>query len=272
MVKALEITGPFNAQFIVHEGDETAKIIECNVRASRSFPFVSKILGLDFIEQATRLMLGKEPSPLVEKLDYSKLDYVGVKAANFSFTRLLGADPILGVEMASTGEVACYGDNAEEAFLKAMVSRTSGFDLPNKTVLLMTGEDAHKEAFLPEAKSLEAMGFKIYATMGTASHLKENGVEVETVCMASQEEKNPGMQNVEELLKDRGVDLMINFPNTLMEPDSEEFLHRYQVRRTAVDFSVSLINNLQVAQYLVKSLANTKKLELKAADEYTQAV
>jgi len=266
--KALNITGPFNAQFIVDSRDDTVKIIECNVRASRSFPFVSKILGVDFIRQAVNAMLGKPIDPSLRNLDLSKLNFVGVKVPNFSFARLADADPVLGVEMASTGEVACYGRNKHEAFLKAMLARN--FKLPRKNILLMTGDAANKEAFLPSAKKLQTMGFTLFATPGSARHLRDNGVEVTEVLMEKKSGDDDTRQCSIAMLKKKKLDLVINFPVPMVsQADSAEYTRRYRVRRAAIDFSVSLLNNLQVARTLVDALENVDTFDLCGGDEYT---
>lgn len=272
--KALEITGPMNCQFIVNYADETVKVIECNVRASRSFPFVSKIIGVDMIKVAVHAMLGKDIDPSLRNLDLNKLNFVGVKVPNFSFTRLGGADPVLGVEMASTGEVACYGKNKYEAFLKAMLARN--FRLPRKTILLMTGEKANKDDFAPYAAKLVQMGYELIATPGTATHLRENGVEVTPVHMPvsatkkNDEEADGSSEDVIDLLKTGKVDLLINFPEPVMGPeDQEDYDKRYLVRRQAIDFNVPIVNNLQVAQLLVDSLDRVREFDLRGATEYT---
>jgi len=265
--KALEITGPMNCQFIVNYNDDSVKVIECNVRASRSFPFVSKILGVDFIHQAVRAMLDLPIDPSLKNLDLTKLNFVGVKVPNFSFARLGGADPVLGVEMASTGEVACFGSNKHEAFLKAMLARN--FTLPTKRILVMGGSQANKDAFAPYASQLVAMGYQLFATPGTASHLREWGVEVKDVAM---EEGNPDVLNVVSLLKSRQVDLLINFPTPPSEPHEQaHYDERYDVRRRAVDFNIPVITNLQVAQMLVDSLQHAGALDLRGGAELVHA-
>jgi len=252
----------------VDSRDDTVKIIECNVRASRSFPFVSKILGVDFIRQAVNAMLGKPIDPSLRNLDLSKLNFVGVKVPNFSFARLADADPVLGVEMASTGEVACYGRNKHEAFLKAMLARN--FKLPRKNILLMTGDAANKEAFLPSAKKLQTMGFTLFATPGSARHLRDNGVEVTEVLMEKKSGDDDTRQCSIAMLKKKKLDLVINFPVPMVsQADSAEYTRRYRVRRAAIDFSVSLLNNLQVARTLVDALENVDTFDLCGGDEYT---
>ncbi|KKU77996.1 MAG: Carbamoyl-phosphate synthase, large subunit, partial [Candidatus Peregrinibacteria bacterium GW2011_GWA2_47_7] len=197
----LRITGPFNIQFIAK--DNEIKVIECNVRASRSFPFVSKVTGYNFIGLATRAMLGKDISGKYSTVD---LDHVGVKAPQFSFSRLKGADPVLGVEMASTGEVACFGKDLYEALLKAMIS--TGFVMPKKNVLLTIGRFENKVEFLPSAKKLGQLGYNLFATEGTYVFLKENGV-ASTLIHKARSSKKP---NLISHLIDKKLDLVINIP------------------------------------------------------------
>ncbi|MFQ5677412.1 MAG: carbamoyl-phosphate synthase large subunit, partial [bacterium] len=225
---ALQITGPFNIQFIAKDND--VKVIECNLRASRSFPFVSKVCKVNFIEIATKALM-EEP---VDGSNHSfiELDYVGVKAPQFSFTRLQGADPTLGVEMASTGEVGCLGDDFEEAFLKAMIA--VGFKFPLKKILISTGPLESKAEFVSGAKLLRGMGVQIFATRGTSKFMGQYGVETEIVNWPL-EKKSP---NVLQLLSDRGVDLVINIPKNFQE---EELTNDYIIRRKAVDFGIPLI-------------------------------
>jgi len=256
--KALEITGPMNCQFIVNYADDSVKVIECNVRASRSFPFVSKILNVDFIQQAVRAMLNLPIDPSLKNLDLSKLNFVGVKVPNFSFARLGGADPVLGVEMASTGEVACFGRDKYEAFLKAMLARN--FRLPtNKPILLMGDNQTNNMAFVPYVSKLINMDYKVIATPGMADLLREQGVEVTSV---TEEDTIP-------LFKTREVDLLINIPSPLTETaDLAEGEQHYQMRRCAVDFNIPVIANLQVAQMLVESLARTERFDLRGQEDF----
>jgi carbamoyl-phosphate synthase large subunit len=257
IAKALRISGPFNIQFIAK--DNQVQVIECNLRASRSFPFVSKIFKINFIDLATRIMLGEE-IPKIDKSSF-ELEYVGVKAPQFSFSRLHGADPVLGVEMASTGEVACIGDDFKEAFLKALMS--VGFKLPKKNVLLSTGPIESKADLLPSVRLLERMGFNIYATRGTAKFLNQNGINA-TVLHWPLEKKKP---NVMDYIAEGKIDLVINIPKSYRK---EELTNGYLIRRRAVDFNVPLITNVQVAKQFVEAL-NTNRLEelkIKAWDEY----
>jgi carbamoyl-phosphate synthase large subunit len=227
---ALKIHGPFNIQFLA-KGNEVS-VIECNLRASRSFPFVSKVLRVNFIDIASEVMMGR-PVP-VHGGSVMDLNYVGVKAPQFSFTRLEGADPVLGVEMASTGEVGCLGDDFEEAFLKALLS--VGFRLPVKSVLLSTGPIENKAAFLDPARTLVEMGVRIFATQGTAAFLRANGVSAE----------------------------VLHWPSEARSPNA------YQIRRKAADFGIPLITNLQLAQRLVEALSKKSlaELQIKSWQEY----
>jgi len=242
IASALKIHGPFNIQFLAKGND--ISVIECNLRASRSFPFVSKVLGLNFIETATAVMMGR-PVP-VHNGSAMDLDYVGVKAPQFSFTRIEGADPVLGVEMASTGEVGCLGEDFEEAFLKALIS--VGFRLPVKSALLSTGPIESKAAFLESARTLRNMGVNLFATKGTAAFLRSNGVEATSLHWPD-EAASP---NVLEVLAARTVDLVINIPKHSGEA---ELANDYQIRRKSADFGIPLITNIQLAQRLVEALA-----------------
>lgn len=257
IAKALEITGPFNIQFIAKENE--VKVIECNLRASRSFPFVSKVFKINFIDLATRVIMGKH----VPKIDRSSfdLDYVGVKAPMFSFTRLKGSDPVSGVEMTSTGEVACLGDDFREAFLKSFIS--VGFDVPKKSVLLSTGPVESKAEFLPSARVLSEMGFTLYATQGTADFLLANGIE-SRVLHWPLEEREP---NVLTYLGERKVDLVINIPKNT---EREELDNDYLIRRKAVDHGIPLVTNLQLARRFVEAVASSslEDLKVRSWDEY----
>lgn len=257
VAEAFEITGPFNIQFIAK--DNEVKVIECNLRASRSFPFVSKVLKLNFIDIATRLMMG-EKIPKVDKSSFD-VDYVGVKASQFSFTRLKGSDPIVGVEMSSTGEVACLGDDFNEAFLKSLIS--TGFKVPEKGVLLSTGTLKEKAEFLAEIKTLQEMGLKFYATKGTADFYKINGINME-VLNRPYDKTEPSIINY---LESGKIDLVINIPKTdeRVELDSD-----YIVRRRTIDLNIPLITNIQFAKRFVKALKkyNYNNLSVKSWDEY----
>jgi len=242
---ALNITGPFNIQFLAK--DNEIKVIECNLRASRSFPFVSKVSKVNFVELAVAAMLGREVSNKKSTLD---LSYVGVKAPQFSFSRLKGADPTLGVEMASTGEVACLGEDVAEAFLKSILS--AGFVLPKRSILLSIGSRADKIKFIPSAARLRDAGLTIYATEQTAALLKSHGIEA-TRLHKVHEKKKP---NILDYITERKIDFVISIP----DPERKAaFDSDYTLRRTAVDFSIPLLTNLQIAELFALALT-TKKL------------
>ena len=257
IARALGIHGPFNIQFLAKGND--VSVIECNLRASRSFPFVSKVMRVNFIDTAVAVMMGR-PVP-VQNGSATDLDYVGVKAPQFSFTRIEGADPVLGVEMASTGEVGCLGDDFEEAFLKALIS--VGYRLPIGSALLSTGPVETKAAFLESARLLRDMGVRLYATRGTAAFLRANAVE-STHLHWPDEAASP---NVLEILGERKVDLVINIPK---DSGEAELANDYQIRRRAADYGIPLITNIQLAQRLVEALAKKRMsdLEIKSWQEY----
>jgi carbamoyl-phosphate synthase large subunit len=247
IVSALNINGPFNIQFLAK--DNEVSVIECNLRASRSFPFVSKVCGENLIDLAAKVMLGwPVPEP---KLKPFNLEYVGVKAPQFSFTRLTGADPTLSVEMASTGEVGCIGDDFEEAFLKSMIA--VGFKLPVKSVLLSAGPARDKAYFLPAAKTLNDMGVKIYATTGTAVFLREHGIASIKAGWPSE----GGEVAADFRIREREVDLVINVPKNYQR---EELTNGYIIRRTAADYGVPIITNIQLAKRFVEAISK-KSLE-----------
>ena len=253
----LSITGPFNIQFLARDND--IKVIECNLRASRSMPFVSKVLKSNLIELATKVMLGLP----VEKPHKSvfELDYVGVKAPQFSFSRLAKADPVLGVDMSSTGEVGCIGEGFYEAILKAMFS--VGYRVPQKSILLSTGPARSKVELLNSAKALRERGHKLYATRGTQQFLENAGVEAH-VAYWPDENKSP---NTIELIRSREVDLVVNIPKDLSD---EELNNDYTIRRTSVDFNVPLITNARLASAFILAFCRMKEedLEIKSWDEY----
>ncbi|MCK5560499.1 MAG: ATP-grasp domain-containing protein, partial [Thermoplasmata archaeon] len=257
IAKSLKITGPFNIQFIAKEND--VKVIECNLRASRSFPFVSKVFKINFIDLAVKLILGKSVPPL-DKSSFD-LDYVGVKAPEFSFTRLKGSDPVLGVEMVSTGEVACLGDDFNEAFLKSLIS--VGFKLPHKNILLSTGPIDTKAEFLNSIRLLDRMGFNFYATKGTADFMEKNGIKSKILHWPL-ENKEPNTLN---FIANGKIDLVINIPKNI---EKEELDNDYLIRRKAVDYNVPLITNLQLAKRFVDALFRVpaKDLGVKSWDEY----
>ncbi|MEG8988954.1 carbamoyl-phosphate synthase (glutamine-hydrolyzing) large subunit [Ignavibacteria bacterium 4148-Me] len=257
IAKALNINGPFNIQFLAK--DNKVKVIECNLRASRSFPFVSKTLKKNFIELAAKVIVGKK----VEKEDDHTFnyDYVGVKAPEFSFTRLEGADPTTGVEMASTGEVACLGNDFDEAFLKALTA--VGYKFPIKSILISSGTLESKTELLESTRQLLKIGVKFYATPGTAKFMEANGIPVETLDWPL----NGKSPNAADYIKSRKIDLVINIPKNYQE---EELTNDYIIRRTAVDFKIPLITNRQLAMRLAEALVNKNPLQLEAKswDEY----
>lgn len=257
IAKSLKINGPFNIQYIAK--DNRVKVIECNLRASRSFPFVSKTLKKNFIEIAANVIVGKK----VEKWEYFTFsyDYVGVKAPEFSFTRLEGADPTTGVEMASTGEVACLGQDFDEAFLKALTS--VGYRFPIRAILISSGTIESKSELLESTGHMVKLGIKFYATPGTAKFMKSNNIEVEEVEWPSSRKK----PNAVDLIKSNKIDLVINIPKNFQQ---DELTNDYLVRRTAVDYKIPLITNRQLAMRLAEALANKNplNLEVKGWDEY----
>jgi carbamoyl-phosphate synthase large subunit len=256
IAKALNITGPFNIQFIAK--DNGIKVIECNLRASRSFPFVSKVSKINFIELAVKAMTGKRMKNNKSTLD---LNYVGVKAPQFSFSRLKGADPTLGVEMASTGEVACLGEDVHETFLKAILS--SGFVLPKKNILISIGGEGNRHKFLESAKRLREMGFEIFATEHTSEFLKNKGV-TNTMLYKVHESRKP---NITDCITKGKIDLVICIPDTEKKAN---FDSDYVMRRMAVDFSVPLFTNLQISELFVQAISskNISDLKIKHWGEY----
>ncbi|MGH7600474.1 MAG: carbamoyl-phosphate synthase (glutamine-hydrolyzing) large subunit, partial [bacterium] len=254
---ALEISGPFNIQFIARDND--VKVIECNLRASRSFPFVSKVYKTNFIDLATRVIMNAPAAKFGRS--FMELEYVGVKAPQFSFTRLQGADPTLGVEMSSTGEVGCLGDDFAEAFLKAMLS--VGYKLPIRSVLLSTGPLEGKAEFVASAKALQNSGVRLYATRGTAEFMRQYGIETEVLNWPTEKES----PNVLEYLTERKIDLVINIPKNYQE---EELTNDYIIRRKAVDFAIPLIAELQLAKRFADTIVakSVDDLQIKSWDEY----
>jgi carbamoyl-phosphate synthase large subunit len=258
IAKALEISGPFNMQFLAKDND--IKVIECNLRASRSFPFVSKVLKTNLIELATQVMLGKE----VEKPNSSifDIDYIGVKAPQFSFARLSKADPVLGVDMASTGEVGCIGDDFYEAILKSMLS--VGYTIPKKNILLSTGPMRSKVELLNSCKLLSEKGYNMFATPGTAQFLEMNGIEVTSLAWPD-EDKKP---NTLDYLKNKVIDLVINIPKDL---SSNELDNDYTIRRSAVDFNIPLITNARLASAFLIGVCkiDIDEISIRSWDEYS---
>jgi carbamoyl-phosphate synthase large subunit len=256
IVKSLEITGPFNIQFIAKENQ--IKVIECNLRASRSFPFVSKVFKVNFIDLATRAMMNSS-LPEINKSIF-EIDYVGVKAPQFSFSRLKGADPVLGVEMASTGEVACLGDTLSEAFLKAMIS--TGFKIPRKNILISVSGDKNKFEILESVKRLYENGYSIYTTEHTKKFYERYGI-ITKLLYKIHKRKEP---NIITYLKNKKIDMVISMPEFRTQKMKED---TYIIRRLAVDFSIPLLNNCQIANLLVYGmLKKNNELKIKTWDEY----
>lgn len=258
IAKALNISGPFNIQYLAKNND--IKVIECNLRASRSFPFVSKVLKLNFIDIATKVMLGIP----VEKPNKSAfdLDYVGIKASQFSFSRLQGADPVLGVDMSSTGEVGCIGNDTSEAILKSMLS--VGYKMPKKSVLLSTGSAKQKADMLDAAATLYAKGYKLYATGGTYKYLVDNNIPAIQVYWPSEEGQYP---QALDMLHNKEIDLVVNIPKNLT---SKELSNGYKIRRAAIDLNIPLLTNARLASAFVDAISrySMDDIEVKSWDEY----
>ena len=256
LAAALDITGPFNIQLLAREGQ--VQVIELNLRASRSFPFVSKVTGYNFVELAVRAMLGEDVSGTYQTVD---LDYVGVKAPQFSFSRLKGADPILRVEMASTGEVATFGRDLYEAYLKSVLA--VGMKLPKLSVFLSLGGDENKQRFLESARRLHALGLHLYCTRMTSAFLTRNDVPNTRIYKVHEK----GTPNIIDFLRERRIDLLINITDEYV---SEQFEDDYLIRRAAVDYNVPLLTNLQAARLFVGAIARYRPEDLAAApwDEY----
>ena len=257
IAKELNISGPFNIQFLAREND--IKVIECNLRASRSFPFVSKVLKINFIELATKVMLGL-PVEKPEK-NLFDLDYVGIKASQFSFNRLQKADPVLGVDMASTGEVGCIGDDTSCAVLKAMLS--VGYRIPEKNILMSTGTLKQKVDLLQAARALKAKGYNIFATGGSSKFLTENGVENTRVYWPSEE----GHPQALEMLHKKEIDMVVNIPRDLTPTELE---NGYKIRRAAVDLNIPLVTNARLASAFINAFCTMSidDIAIKSWDEY----
>ena len=261
---ALHISGPFNIQFLAKENK--IKVIECNLRASRSFPFVSKVLKINFIELATKVMLGKHPAaPQKSAFD---LDYVGVKSSQFSFARLEEADPMLGVDMSSTGEVGCIGDNLDEALLKSILS--VGNTIPEKKILLSTGDPLQKADMLTACRLLAEKGYELYATSGTYKYFIENSIPCKRVLWPS-EASNASMKSLFpsalDMIKNKEVDMVINIPKNFSE---EELSNGYHIRRSAIDSNIPLFTNARLATAFIKAFCSMSMddIQIKSWDEY----
>lgn len=257
IAKELNISGPFNIQYLARENE--IKVIECNLRASRSFPFVSKILKLNLIELATCIMLGKKVERPARNI--FDLDYVGIKASQFSFNRLQNADPVLGVDMASTGEVGCIGDDTQSAILKAMLS--VGYRIPAKNILLSTGNTKQKSDMLPAVRLLQDRGYTLFATGGTSCYLTENGIKNTLVYWPSE-----GLQpQALDMLHERKIDLVVNIPKDLSVGELD---NGYRIRRAAVDLNIPLITNARLASAFINAFCNISidRLAIKSWAEY----
>ncbi|KAL4758685.1 bifunctional carbamoylphosphate synthetase/aspartate transcarbamylase [Aspergillus foveolatus] len=262
---ALNVTGPFNIQFIAKDND--IKVIECNVRASRSFPFVSKVMGVDLIQMATKAMIG---APFAEYPPVTiPKDYVGVKVPQFSFSRLAGADPVLGVEMASTGEVASFGRDKYEAYLKALLS--TGFKLPKRNILLSIGSYKEKMEMLPSIIKLRDVGFELFATSGTADFLKENGVPVKYLeILPGEDEDIKSEYSLTQHLANNLIDLYINLPSSNRFRRPANYMSKgYRTRRMAVDYQTPLVTNVKNAKILIEAIARHYALNVQTIDYQT---
>lgn len=257
IAKELHISGPFNIQFLAKEND--IKVIECNLRASRSFPFVSKVLKINLIELATRIMLGLPVEKPAKSL--FDLDYVGIKASQFSFNRLQKADPVLGVDMASTGEVGCLGEDSRTALIKSMLS--VGHRIPKKNILLSTGDGKQKAEMLAACQMLQAHGYTLYATGGTSRYLTENGIKNNLVYWPSEE----GHPQAIDMLHNHEIDMVVNVPKNL---SSSELSNGYKIRRAAIDLNVPLITNARLASAFIYAFCTVKldDLDIKCWQEY----
>ena len=258
IAKALHINGPFNIQFMARDND--ILVIECNLRASRSFPFVSKVLKLNFIDLATKIMLGipvEKPSK-----NLFDLDYVGIKASQFSFNRLQKADPVLGVDMSSTGEVGCIGEDTYTALLKSMLS--VGQRIPAKNILLSTGGAKQKAEMLDAAKMLKDHGYNLFATGGTSNYLTENGIDNTLVYWPSDEGKQP---QALDLLHEKKIDMVVNIPKDLTP---RELTNGYKIRRASIDLNIPLLTNSRLASAFIAAFCNVKlnDIDIKAWGEY----
>ena len=257
IARALSIHGPYNIQFLVR--DNNIKVIECNLRSSRSFPFVSKVLGHNFIEEAIHIMLN-QPFPSVQSAHPK--GYVGVKAPQFSFARLRGADPCLGVEMSSTGEVGCLGTTFSEALLKSMLS--VGYPADISAVLVSAGPEEDKHRLLDATRKLSENGVHIYATPGSANYLHKNKIKCTSIPWPSEDEE----ENVLHIIEDRKIDLVINIPKNFR---SKELSNGYKIRRSSVDFNIPLITNAQLAHHYCQTICTLQlsDLEINSLSHYS---
>ncbi|SCZ87539.1 BZ3500_MvSof-1268-A1-R1_Chr2-2g05005 [Microbotryum saponariae] len=258
---SLNVSGPFNIQFIAKNNE--IKVIECNVRAARSYPFVSKVTGIDAIELATDVMLGLPVEPYPQST--MPADYVGIKVPQFSFGRLAGADPILGVEMASTGEVACFGKDKYEAYLKALLS--TGMTMPKKNVLFSIGSFKEKLEMLPSVQKLHTLGYNIFATAGTSDFLQEHGVPVKYLEALEVDDAQKSEYSLNQHIANNLIDLYINLPSKNRYRRPASYMSKgYRSRRMAVDFAVPLVTNVKCAKLLIEALARRPSLEISSVD------
>ena len=257
VARMLNISGPFNMQLMAK--DNEIKVIECNLRASRSFPFVSKVLKVNFIDIATKVMLGVDPE--VPHKSAFELDYVGIKAPQFSFSRLHNADPVLGVDMSSTGEVGCIGDDFSEALLTSMIS--VGYSIPKKAVMVSSGDTRSKVDLLDACKMLQDNGYEIYATGGTEKFLAEHGVKA--ACVSWPDEGKA--DNVIHMISAHKFDLVINIPKN---HSHRELTNGYKIRRGAIDHNIPLITNARLASAFIEAFCEMKEkdIQIKSWQEY----
>ena len=257
IAKELNISGPFNIQFLAK--NNFVKVIECNLRASRSFPFVSKVLKRNFIETATRIMLDAEyTKPDKSAFD---IDWIGVKASQFSFARLHNADPVLGVDMSSTGEVGCIGDDFNEALLSSMIA--VGNKIPKKNILVSSGAAKSKVDLLEPCRVLDSKGYTIYATAGTAKFLNDNGIKATAVCWPDEN----GDLNIMDMFSNHVFELVVNIPK---DHSKRELTNGYKIRRAAIDHNIPLITNARLASAFINAFCEMKMedIQIKSWQEY----
>jgi carbamoyl-phosphate synthase large subunit len=257
IAKKLNISGPFNMQLLAKDND--IKVIECNLRASRSFPFVSKVSKINFIELATKVIIGSEYE--IPSKNLFDIDYVGVKAPQFSFSRLQNVDPVLGVEMASTGEVGCIDENYYDALLKSMLS--VGYKIPEKNILISAGNYKNKVDMLDSIRLLYQNGYNLFATPGTALYLYQHGIECTTLDWPDSDNHPTTI----DYIKDKKIDMVINIPKNL---SNTELNNDFEIRRCAIDFNIPLITDAQLADDFIKSFCgrNIDDIKIKSWNEY----
>ena len=257
IARELNISGPFNIQYLAKQ--RSIKVIECNLRASRSFPFVSKILKRNFIETATRIMLDA-PYQRPDSGEFD-IDRIGVKASQFSFARLQNADPVLGVDMSSTGEVGCLGDDLNEALLNALIA--TGYSIPRKNILISSGGAKGKVDLLEPARTLANKGYKIYATAGTAKFLQDNGIDAVAVQWPDEE----GDNNVADMIASHSFDLIVNVPKNRTK---RELTNGYRIRRAAIDHNIPLLTNGRLAKAFIEAFTalDLNDIKIKSWQEY----